>query len=81
MNALLPGLVDGERIQRVFANKAAALGISPEAQQKAALAHVSLRKLVPAGELADMAVYLASPHGRSISGQAISICGDLESLQ
>ena len=81
VNALLPGLVDGERIQRVFANKAAALGISPEAQQKAALAHVSLRKLVPAGELADMAVYLASPHGRSISGQAISICGDLESLQ
>ncbi|WP_137387714.1 SDR family oxidoreductase [Rhodoligotrophos defluvii] len=80
-NALLPGLVDGERIRKVFASKAAARGITADEQEAAALALVSMRKLVPTSELADMAVYLASPHGASISGQAISICGDLEALQ
>ena len=81
VNALLPGLVDGERIRNVFASKAAARGITAEEQQQASLALVSMRKLVPTSELADMAVYLASPRGGSISGQAISICGDLEALQ
>lgn len=81
VNALLPGLVDGERIRNVFANKAAARGITAQEQEQASLAHVSMRKLVPTSELADMAVYLASRRGASISGQAISICGDLEALQ
>lgn len=80
VNAMLPGLVDGDRIFKVFADKAAALGISPEAQRTTALSHVSMRKLVPIDELADMAVYLASPRAGSISGQAISVCGDLEAL-
>jgi NAD(P)-dependent dehydrogenase (short-subunit alcohol dehydrogenase family) len=81
VNALLPGLVDGERIRNVFASKAAARGITAQEQEQTSLAQVSMRKLVPMSELADMAVYLASRHGASISGQAISICGDLETLQ
>lgn len=80
VNALLPGLVDGERIQNVFASKAAARGISAEQQQAESMAHASIKKLVPTSELADMAVYLASRHASTISGQAISICGDLEAL-
>lgn len=80
VNALLPGLVDGPRIQAVFASKAAAKGITAAEQQAASMAHGSLKRLVPQSELADMAVYLASRHGASISGQAISICGDLEAL-
>jgi hypothetical protein len=52
VNALLPGLVDGERIRKVFENKAAALGIAPNEQEAAALAHSSLRRLVPPRELA-----------------------------
>jgi hypothetical protein len=31
-------------------------------------------------QLADMIVYLASPRGRTISGQAIAIDGDTQSL-
>lgn len=81
VNALLPGLVDGERIHKVFAEKAAALGIPLHDQQQAALSYVSLRKLIPHDEIADLALYLASLRGASISGQAISICGDLEALQ
>lgn len=81
VNALLPGLVDGERIRKVFADKAAALGIPTDEQQETALSRVSLRKLVSHDEIADMALFLASSRGGSISGQAISICGDLEALQ
>ena len=80
VNALLPGLVDGPRIQSVFANKAAVKGITPAEQQAASMAHASIKKLVPESELADMAIYLASRHASTISGQAVSICGDLEAL-
>lgn len=80
VNALLPGLVDGERIRNVFASKAAAKGIAAEEQQAESMSHASIKKLVPTSELADMAVYLASRRASTISGQAISICGDLEAL-
>lgn len=80
VNALLPGLVDGPRIQRVFADKAAQKGIRPEEQQALSMAHASVKKLIPQSELASMALYLASRHASTISGQAISVDGDLEAL-
>ena len=78
VNAILPGSVDGPRIQSVFAHKAAALGQSVEAVQEAALSATSLHRLIPPQHLAAMAVYLASQDGSSISGQAISIDGDAQ---
>ncbi|MEF2549861.1 SDR family oxidoreductase [Aurantimonas sp. A2-1-M11] len=78
VNAILPGSVDGPRIQSVFANKAAALGQSVEAVQEAALSATSLHRLIPPQHLAAMAVFLASQEGSSISGQAISIDGDAQ---
>ncbi|WP_206452911.1 SDR family oxidoreductase [Aurantimonas marina] len=80
VNAILPGSVDGPRIQSVFANKAAALGKSYEEVEAAALAVTSLRKLIPPQHLAAMAVFLASPQGSSISGQALSIDGDAQMM-
>nr|WP_224007465.1 SDR family oxidoreductase [Aureimonas sp. SA4125] len=78
VNAILPGSVDGPRIQSVFANKAAALGQSVDAVQEAALSATSLHRLIPPQHLAAMAVFLASQEGSSISGQAISIDGDAQ---
>ncbi|HEU02171.1 MAG TPA: SDR family oxidoreductase, partial [Aurantimonas coralicida] len=80
VNAILPGSVDGPRIHSVFANKAAALGKSYEEVEAAALAVTSLRKLIPPQHLAAMAVFLASPQGSSISGQALSIDGDAQMM-
>ncbi len=80
VNAILPGSVDGPRIQSVFANKAAALGKSYEEVEAAALAVTSLRKLIPPQHLAAMAVFLASAQGSSISGQALSIDGDAQMM-
>ena len=80
VNALQPGLVEGPRIRSVLRNKAAAQGISDNAQTEAALSGVSLRCFVSQHDVANMALYLCSPFGRTISGQAISIDGGMEGL-
>lgn len=80
VNAIQPGIVEGERIRRVFEAKAKARGISFEEMQEDALARVSMRTMVTARQLADAILFICSPRGRTTSGQAISICGDTQML-
>jgi NAD(P)-dependent dehydrogenase (short-subunit alcohol dehydrogenase family) len=80
VNALLPGLVEGPRIRSVIRNKAAAAGISDNEQTERALQTVSLRCFVTQQDIANMALYLCSPFGATVSGQAISVDGGMESL-
>jgi NAD(P)-dependent dehydrogenase (short-subunit alcohol dehydrogenase family) len=80
VNAIQPGAVEGDRIRRVFAAKAQLRGMSLQAAQEEALSHASIKEMIAPQQLADMMVFLASPRGRTISGQAISICGDVQSL-
>jgi NAD(P)-dependent dehydrogenase (short-subunit alcohol dehydrogenase family) len=80
VNAIQPGAVEGDRIRRVFAAKAQIRGLSLQAIQNEALSHASIKEMIMPQQLADMMVFLASPRGRTISGQAISICGDVQSL-
>ena len=79
VNAILPGAVDGPRLQQVFAGRAAVSGRSVEQEQASALANQSLKRFVDPADIAAMAVFLASPAGRSISGQMIPIDGDSQS--
>jgi len=80
VNAILPGVVEGERIERVIAARAALDGVSIEAMREESLAKVSLRRMVSPQDVANMALFLASPAGRNISGQALSVCGNVETL-
>jgi NAD(P)-dependent dehydrogenase (short-subunit alcohol dehydrogenase family) len=80
VNAIQPGIVEGERIRRVFENKSKARGISLEAMKEEALSVVSMRTTVTPQQIADQIVFLCSERGRTISGQAISICGDTQML-
>jgi NAD(P)-dependent dehydrogenase (short-subunit alcohol dehydrogenase family) len=80
VNCIQPGFVEGERIDRVVEAKAKARGISAEAQRKELLAHVSLRTAVSAQDIANMALFLASPAGAHISGQSLPVCGNVETL-
>jgi NAD(P)-dependent dehydrogenase (short-subunit alcohol dehydrogenase family) len=80
VNAILPGVVEGDRIRRVIGSKAQARGISYEEMEGEFLRHVSLRTAVTPQQIADQIVFLCSPRGRTISGQAISIDGDTQSL-
>jgi NAD(P)-dependent dehydrogenase (short-subunit alcohol dehydrogenase family) len=80
VNAIQPGPVAGARIERVIAAKAKALGVSYKTQEKAMLAHVSLKRFVTAEDIAATALFLASREGANVSGQAISVCGDVQTI-
>ena len=80
VNAILPGLVDGPRIRSVLRNKAQAKGIGDNEETASALERVNLRCFVSQQDIANMALYLCSPFGATISGQAISVDGGMEGL-
>jgi NAD(P)-dependent dehydrogenase (short-subunit alcohol dehydrogenase family) len=80
VNAVLPGHVDSERFRRVVRAKAEATGRSPDDVHRQFLAPVSLGRNVSAEDIANMILYLASPFGASITGQAISVCGDVQMM-
>jgi len=80
VNAILPGMVAGERQRRVLEAKARQRGISYEEMEAIAFANASLKEYVTPQQLADQIVFLCSPRGRTISGRAIAIDGDLQSL-
>ncbi len=79
-NAILPGLVDGPRIRAVIKAKAQAAGISENEQTERAVATTSLRCFVTQQDIANMALYLCSPFGTTISGQAMNVDGDMQVL-
>jgi NAD(P)-dependent dehydrogenase (short-subunit alcohol dehydrogenase family) len=80
VNAIQPGVVAGERIDRVIEAKAKAANISFEAQKKLSLEKVSMRSMVSPQDIANMALYLASEPGKLVTGQAISVCAGTEML-
>ncbi|NWG23657.1 MAG: SDR family oxidoreductase [Pseudorhodoplanes sp.] len=80
VNAILPGLVAGDRQRRVLEAKAQNLGISYAEMEAQAFSFTSIKDYVTAEQIADQIVFLASPRGRTISGQAISIDGDMRML-
>ena len=81
VNCLCPGPVDGDRIRRVISAKAEQRGITEAEMEADLLKDVSLNCFVSAQDIANMAIYLASPAGATISGQAISIDGNIEVLK
>ena len=80
VNALLPGIIAGERQRRVLGAKAQARGVSFEEMEKIAFSYTSLKEYVTPQQLADLAAFVASPRGRMISGQSLSVCGDTNML-
>lgn len=80
VNAVLPGIVSGDRQRRVLEAKAQQGGISFAEMEKRAFANASVKDYVSPEQLADQILFLCSPRGRTISGQAIAVDGDLQML-
>ena len=80
VNAICPGFVAGPRIEHVLASKAAARGVATDVVRAEGLAKTSLRRFVTAEDIANSIVFLASPAGANISGHALPVDGDLQSL-
>jgi NAD(P)-dependent dehydrogenase (short-subunit alcohol dehydrogenase family) len=81
VNALLPGIVEGERIRRVIAARADAQGVPYDEMERRYLGQVSLRRMVTPADVAAMVLFLCSPAARNISGQSLGVCGNVESLR
>ena len=80
VNAILPGLVAGDRQRRVMEAKSQQRGVAFTEIESEAFSYSSLKDYVTAQHLADQILFLASPRGRMISGQALSIDGDTKML-
>ena len=79
-NAICPGAVEGDRMDRVIAKEAAARGI-PEAELRQGYADcVSLNRFVTASDITDMALFLASPAAKNVSGMAMAVDGHTEQV-
>jgi len=80
VNAVCPGAVEGPRMDRVIAAEARARGV-PEAEVRSGyLRQSSLRCFVSAGDVARMVRFVCSGAGARISGQALAVDGNTESL-
>jgi len=77
VNCIQPGSVEGDRIERVIESKAKALGIGNEDMRAKLMDGISLGTFVSAQDIANMALFLATDAGKHITGQALSVCGDV----
>ena len=75
VNALLPGVVSGERQKRVLTAKAKARGVPFEEMEKLALSFTSLKEYVTPRQLADLVVLVASPGGDHLGAGALGVRG------
>ena len=80
VNAILPGLVSGDRQRRVLEARAQQRGMSFKDTEAAAFSFTSIKDYVTPQQIADQIVFIASPRGKTISGQAISVDGDTRML-
>jgi NAD(P)-dependent dehydrogenase (short-subunit alcohol dehydrogenase family) len=75
-NAIAPGAVAGDRIERVFAGRSQISGLSIDEVRAEAMAAQSIKAMIDPKDIAQLAVFLASPAAKSISGQVIPIDND-----
>jgi NAD(P)-dependent dehydrogenase (short-subunit alcohol dehydrogenase family) len=72
-NAVLPGPVEGPRMDAVIRAKAQARGIDFQTMKDSYLELTALRSFVGTEDVAGMVLYLISDAGRLISGQALGV--------
>lgn len=80
VNAILPGIVSGPRMEGVIRDRARQLGLDYAAMEARYLEKVSLRRMVSPDDVAAMVAFLLSDAGRNISGQSLGVDGNVETL-
>jgi NAD(P)-dependent dehydrogenase (short-subunit alcohol dehydrogenase family) len=77
-NAILPGMINNERMKRIVANSAATTGRSELDVERDYLKYISLQTKIEPEELADMVEFLASDKALKVTGELIAVSGNVE---
>jgi NAD(P)-dependent dehydrogenase (short-subunit alcohol dehydrogenase family) len=79
VNAILPGAVAGPRIESVIRARAEAASVPYEALEDR-YKNAFLGHMVTADDIAATALFLRGFGGCNVSGQALSVCGNVETI-
>ena len=81
VNAVCPNAVEGPRMDAVIAAEAQAKGITPEEVHGDLVRNVSMHTFVTTEDVAGLILFICSPAGSKITGQALSVDGFTETLR
>ena len=73
VNAIAPGAVEGDRIDRVIAGQAAVRGLPVEELRRSFVARAPLGRMSTPEDIAALAAFLCSDQARNISGQCVAV--------
>jgi NAD(P)-dependent dehydrogenase (short-subunit alcohol dehydrogenase family) len=73
VNAIAPGAVAGDRIDRVIAGQAEVRGVPLDDMRRNFVERAPLKRMVTAEDIVDATVFFASDMARSISGQVLAV--------
>lgn len=77
-NAVVPGLIDNERANKVLSGVAESSGKTLEQVREEAVQFVSMRSVIAPQELVETVLFLTSEHARHITGQLLCVDGNTE---
>jgi NAD(P)-dependent dehydrogenase (short-subunit alcohol dehydrogenase family) len=80
VNAICPGAVEGDRIERVIKAEAKASGRSEDEVRKNSVRYTAMKTFVTPQDIANMILFLCSNEGAHVSGQALPVDGYLYTL-
>ncbi len=78
VNAIAPGAVAGDRIERVLQGRATAAHKTLDEERAAAMSIQSLKRFVDPKDIAALILFITSDAGKSISGQVLPIDNDAQ---
>jgi len=78
VNAIRPGLIDSDRMRHILSAKAVEEGKTLKEVETVFLDYISMRTKIQPEEIGDMAVFLSSRGACHVSGQIISVDGNIE---
>src|SRR6266508_2585588 len=73
VNAIAPGAVAGDRIDRVIQGQADVRGVPVHRMRESFVDRAPLKRMATADDIASLAAFLCSDHARNISGQCIPV--------
>lgn len=77
-NAILPGMINNARMQGIIQRNAEAAGRTEKEVEDEYLQFISMRTKIEPSEIADMVLFLASPAASKVTGELISVSGNVE---